>query len=585
MIGGARRPLGGRAGAVFVAAVGGVVCATGHASGQPLAPEGELSSESVREAPVDPPAQEEAPPDEQPATGSEAIADPFVTRAQEGLAHFQGRRYTEALVAFDLALLHEAPAPERATVEFNAAACHFELGRYDLAEQRFLRSAALDPTLAPLARANAGMASLRAGRLADARRHWQSVEPNDQASRDRADELGKKLEQAEAEARIRAADSPPTHESATPRQLLHDPSVRLPQAGIHGWLSLGSGYDTNAAQSGVGDTLGTATTTVPQGSPFVSALASCHWTRPLGHRVAARLAYAGDWLGMFMESVRDLTLQGHELGGYLYLAAADHWLLRVGASGGPSLSGLQEVQLMTLDSSGDGRATWDPDGPGVTELEIRVTGSQGFGAWDYLSGLGVRLGLEQHFEWPAFEVALGPTFRYYGIGHDSWELDADDLPACTIDGARAGGQGPAQGPRSGQGTGAEAAPSDCGGQTYVIPLAYVAPGAGMELVFFPVGQWSLGTFGGYEYRRYTEESTITSVPESAKRRQDHRWRIEARSELPLDRDAHFSILAEYRALISRSNVAYDADDPDHALDYDHRSFVQHVVEGGVLLAF
>ena len=40
-------------------------------------------------------------------------------------------------------------------------------------------------------------------------------------------------------------------------------------------------------------------------------------------------------------------------------------------------------------------------------------------------------------------------------------------------------------------------------------------------------------------------------------------------------------MAEHEALSSSSNQALDPDDPEHALDYDDRNFVQHVVQVGI----
>jgi hypothetical protein len=39
----------------------------------------------------------------------------------------------------------------------------------------------------------------------------------------------------------------------------------------------------------------------------------------------------------------------------------------------------------------------------------------------------------------------------------------------------------------------------------------------------------------------------------------------------------------YEALISSSNVAFDANDPQHRFDYGDRNFVEHLVELGLEL--
>ena len=59
----------------------------------------------------------------------------------------------------------------------------------------------------------------------------------------------------------------------------------------------------------------------------------------------------------------------------------------------------------------------------------------------------------------------------------------------------------------------------------------------------------------------------------------------ARAEIALDAEEHWLISADYTLWVSRSNVALDPTSPAHALDYENRSYVQHIVELGLSAQF
>ena len=57
------------------------------------------------------------------------------------------------------------------------------------------------------------------------------------------------------------------------------------------------------------------------------------------------------------------------------------------------------------------------------------------------------------------------------------------------------------------------------------------------------------------------------------------------SELALDQAHQFLVVMSYDVISSDSNMAHDPNDPDHAYDYDDRSYVQHLVEVGLEVHF
>src|SRR5262249_22990078 len=95
----------------------------------------------------------------------------------------------------------------------------------------------------------------------------------------------------------------------------------------------------------------------------------------------------------------------------------------------------------------------------------------------------------------------------------------------------------------------------------------------------------------FEYRQYLGESFITReggpgfLVLNPKTRRDLRYRPGARTEIALDAAERWLLSAEYTLWLSRSNVAFDPESPEHALDYENRSYVQHIVELGVSAQF
>ncbi|HZN91583.1 MAG TPA: tetratricopeptide repeat protein, partial [Myxococcales bacterium] len=85
-----------------------------------------------------------------------------------GLSRFKQGRPADALEALDrAAALPDVPEP--GLIEYDRGSCLAALGRLEEAEQAFLRAAARDPALAPVAEVSAGLAALDAGAIERAR--------------------------------------------------------------------------------------------------------------------------------------------------------------------------------------------------------------------------------------------------------------------------------------------------------------------------------------------------------------------------------------------------------------------------------
>jgi len=139
-----------------------------------------------------PPPEEAAPADAPPAEVEPRVA--LAEHARRATALFEQRAFTAAAAEFTQALALATADTERAALEFNLASCFFELGRYGEAEAAFIRSARLDPASSALAWLDAGLAAVRDGRPADARRHLAAAGPGDAEVEARRAELTGELD-------------------------------------------------------------------------------------------------------------------------------------------------------------------------------------------------------------------------------------------------------------------------------------------------------------------------------------------------------------------------------------------------------
>ena len=103
---------------------------------------------------------------------------------------------------------------------------------------------------------------------------------------------------------------------------------------------------------------------------------------------------------------------------------------------------------------------------------------------------------------------------------------------------------------------------------------------GSELLVDATRLLSLGVSLDVEARWYLSESYWSGPLLANALADDQRYRLGARGEYRLLRAPQIELLVDYSLLVSRSNMAFDASDPEHAFDYDDRNFVQQLFELG-----
>lgn len=412
------------------------------------------------------------------------------------------------------------------------------------------------------ARYAAGMAAFRLGDAERARAHFQAglaTDPNDA-------ELQQALGQAEA-----ALKRPERAEEHYQRALelgLAEPGAEqaraalwrirgLPVTGWHGLVGAGLGYDNNPAHSGPAATTGVAGPD-QGGSPYVSLGGELGFTGRIGRLAAGRAYYAGDFIGLTDSPYRELTLQIHQVGVRGYFSPNSALRLRAMLAPSLALVGTDPVQPFYGDLAAGVRGDLSHSRIASTRLELVGRLIQGLNGWSFVGGQRMDAELSEILAWTWLDLRAGSRFRYNAIGIRSENATDFALAGCD---------------------------ARCTGATYRIPLGYWGTGGFVEGLVELTPRLGLGVTTSLEYRRYLEDSMITRIPLSRKRRSDVRWAAEARVEIGLEPSATWYLIPSYSALVSRSNVAYSAIDPEHNLDYDHRQFVQHLGEAVVEARF
>jgi hypothetical protein len=195
----------------------------------------------------------------------------------------------------------------------------------------------------------------------------------------------------------------------------------------------------------------------------------------------------------------------------------------------------------------------------TTGFDLTVRPARGLGEHGYLSGTELDGTVDERLTLGRVRLSFGAAYRYLQRGTQTIAIDdGSSFAECH-------GRSP------------------CNNLAYVLPLSYHGPSGRLAAVFDLLDQLTLGASAKVEYRRYLEPNLVRSLPGSRKTREDVRYRLRAYSELALDSDEHVSVLLSYEALISRSNIAFDASDPQHRFDYGDRNFVEHLIELGLEL--
>lgn len=100
-------------------------------------------------------------------------------KAKKASTLYREGSFEQALALFDAALALTNDPIERATLEFNAGSCLFELGRHAEAQSRFMRAAKLDPASSDTANLQAAASAFKQGDSTEARRLLNAMDAKD----------------------------------------------------------------------------------------------------------------------------------------------------------------------------------------------------------------------------------------------------------------------------------------------------------------------------------------------------------------------------------------------------------------------
>lgn len=455
----------------------------------------------------------------------------YVAASRDATRALRARDFATSLRAVEraLALAKGGQSSERAALHYSAGVAALALERYELARDHVLRALELDP--------------------------------NDAASYEllaRAELARREPEAAEAYfARARANGIPPELLEPGEKILAHNPLV--PTSGWGGWLQVTAGFDSNPIQSGAGNAAN-PTGTSGSGSTLLGALGEVGYGWSLAGKTVVRPFYTPEWLWLLSDSARDNSLQSHELGVGLHQGLSRSWLLAGSLSRTWRWTGRELQELLSNETWAGLELARRWSEANESRIELRGAWVEGGGRWTYLSGPRWEARLRHTRHWRHVALGASAGFRYEGWGTKHLPVTPQDYSVCSR--------------------------GRCAGATYEIPLAYTAPRIDATLSWYPTARLKLALRSGYEYRRYAAESYISTIASvSRKLREDHRFRLGTGLEWRLDDAGTWSVLAGYRWLLSDSNMAYDPEDPAHALDYADRAFDQHLVETGVTLDF
>jgi hypothetical protein len=263
-------------------------------------------------------------------------------------------------------------------------------------------------------------------------------------------------------------------------------------------------------------------------------------------------------------SVRNASLQGHQLGGRLHWTPSPDLRVALEVGAALTLSGLEQPGVFALEGVTGGRVGVQHGRDFRSQLRFELRPRRGLGGRDYLTGTFVDAEIsERHTHGPWVErVSVG--LRRNGLGRQIAFVEPGEYPGCN----RA-----------------------CVGASYRIPLSYQGPRLTADVRLAATERVDLGIVAQFEYRAYLDDSVLVGplVPAglsalSRKARKDYRSRLGARAEYRVTQSPELRLWGDYSVLISRSNVAFERGHPTHGLDYDNNNFLQHIIGIGIEVA-
>jgi tetratricopeptide (TPR) repeat protein len=459
----------------------------------------------------------------------EAQRKAFEQHVQRGLAAFKAERWQDSQTELEAALGVSAGADAKELASIYYLLSNAALERGDTEAARRYADASLEHDASDAA------LEVQRGDVALEQRDYGVAE----RSYRRALELG-----------LDARDTPRIQDKL-------DGLYPVPRAGAYAWALSGGGFDSNAAQSGLAEAIAATETSERTSSAFTSFAVSAGYVWRLSPKLALGPFYAFDWLLLFDPVVRELSLQSHAAGLRLDWAPRPDIDVRLTGSGALSLTGVEQSSAFAFETRLGAELALTHGARLSTLARLDLRGLYGLEGRDYLTGTRIDASVAETWRSERSQVLAGVGFRYNGIGAYEVALRPELLLGCG---------------------------SRCDGLAYRIPLGYLGPWADLRLSHELTPALRAEANFRFEFRHYTDQSFITpsnapiAIVINPKTRRDLRYRPGLRMELDLDADKHWLIAADYLVWISRSNVAFAADDPAHALDYDDRNFVQHVIE-------
>ncbi len=446
-----------------------------------------------------------------------------------GLARFRDGRPADALAALELAGRAQDPPPV-GPWHFNRAACLYELGRFDEAEEEYLAAAALDPELAPVSLANAGFAALDRGALDRARAHLAKARPIAAGrTAELVSELDAQLSRPPGERGLGEGDRP----------LGAGTSSRT------GWgalLRVEGGWDSNAlqllalseddrAEEGGGLATSSALTLVGAGVAI---------RREVGESATLDLAYGFGQLAYLESAAADRSIQLHGIEAGLEVSLGDG--LRAGGAleGQLAFTGLSAFRGMLAAGGARAFGALDETARTTTRLELSwFTKASLRQEFAYLSGNRFEGTLSQ-------ELRLRPV-----VLSISGRLALDRIGAART---------------------SMALPEevkDCLGcaQELVEPFGYAATALFASARASPARWLELALSFGMEGRNYLEDDALflrraDGSAQELERRQRHDLRLFAGEVVTLRVTQSFSILLRHDLVVDRSNLDGTASEED-----------------------
>ena len=330
----------------------------------------------------------------------------------------------------------------------------------------------------------------------------------------------------------------------------------LPSSGLNAWGTVSAGYDSNAQQTAAELTFDTQTgedVRAELGSLLATLGAEVGYVQRFGSAFAVTPYFSTTFYGLFADEARPFSILLPELGSRFEWALSPQLGVELSLAGSAAFQGLVDVGLFTYEAAIGAQISYRANARRLFRARVEVRPTVGAGDMDYLTGARVFGLLQQRwrFGWGRLTAQLGARSYFAGV---QTVISFDDN-AC-VDGC-----------------------------DVAAPLSFVAPRAGIA------GTWALhpririsGTVN-YEYRRYLEEGGTSIVPISRFERVDGRLSAGLRLDFPVDDKGALNAFCRYDFLLSRSNVAFDPNDPARQLHYGNYNYEQQTIELGLEALF